>query len=86
MIIDEFRSRSATNPEDTLTPREIELLQLSCQGLIYKQIGERLSISAGTVHSHIKRIYRKLQVGSREQALRRAQALGYLGDLPPSGI
>lgn len=84
-LIDEFRSRSAANPEDTLTPREIELLQLSSQGLIYKEIGERLSISAGTVHSHIKRIYRKLQVGSREQALRRAQALGYLGDLPASG-
>lgn len=85
-LIDEFRNRSAANPEDALTPREIDLLQHSCQGLTYKEIGKRLSISPGTVHSHIKRIYRKLQVGSREQALRRAQVLGYLGDLPPSGI
>lgn len=77
-LIQEFRSKNATNPDEALTPREVELLNLSAQGLIYKEIGERLAISAGTVHSHIKRIYRKLQASSREQALRRAQALGYL--------
>jgi DNA-binding NarL/FixJ family response regulator len=77
-LIDEFRSRNATTPEGALTPREVDLLTLSARGLIYKEIGERLSISAGTVHSHIKRIYRKLQVVNREQALRRARALGYL--------
>lgn len=77
-LIDEFRGRSATKPEEALTPREVDLLTLSAQGLIYKEIGERLSISSGTVHSHIKRIYRKLQVVSREQALSRARALGYL--------
>ncbi len=82
-LIDEFRSRSTAPPEETLSVREVELLHLSAQGLIYKEIGKRLSISAGTVHSHIKRIYRKLQVGSREQALRRAQALGYLGTVTP---
>ena len=77
-LIDEFRGRSATKPEEGLTPREIDLLTLSAGGLIYKEIGERLSISSGTVHSHIKRIYRKLQAVNREQALRRARALGYL--------
>jgi DNA-binding NarL/FixJ family response regulator len=77
-LIDEFRSRNATKPEEALSSREVELLTLSAQGLIYKEIGERLSISSGTVHSHIKRIYRKLQVVSREQALSRARALGYL--------
>jgi DNA-binding CsgD family transcriptional regulator len=51
---------------------------------MYKEIGERLSISGGTVHSHIKRIYRKLQASSREQALRRAQALGYLKPKGPT--
>lgn len=77
-LIDEFRSRSSTKPDEALSSREIDLLHLSAQGLIYKEIGDRLSISSGTVHSHIKRIYRKLQVANREQALRRAQALGYL--------
>jgi DNA-binding NarL/FixJ family response regulator len=77
-LIDEFRGRNATQSEEGLTPREIDLLTLSAQGLIYKEIGERLSISSGTVHSHIKRIYRKLQVVSREQALSRARTLGYL--------
>jgi DNA-binding NarL/FixJ family response regulator len=77
-LIKEFRNNNASGVEEILTPREVELLNLSAQGLIYKEIGERLSISSGTVHSHIKRIYRKLQASSREQALRRAQALGYL--------
>lgn len=77
-LIDEFRSRNATQPEEALTAREIDLLTLSAQGLIYKEIAERLSISSGTVHSHIKRIYRKLQVVGRDQALSRARALGYL--------
>jgi two-component system NarL family response regulator len=77
-LIEEFRSRSASKPEEALSSREIDLLHLSSQGLIYKEIGDRLAISSGTVHSHIKRIYRKLQVANREQALRRAQALGYL--------
>jgi two-component system NarL family response regulator len=77
-LIQEFRNNHAISAEDALTPREVELLTLSAQGLSYKQIGERLSISGGTVHSHIKRIYRKLQVSSREQALRRAEGLGYL--------
>ena len=77
-LIEEFRSNNASGVEEILTSREVELLNLSAQGLIYKEIGERLSISSGTVHSHIKRIYRKLQASNREQALRRAQALGYL--------
>lgn len=77
-LIEQFRNSGTASAEETLTAREIELLNLSAQGLVYKQIGERLSISGGTVHSHIKRIYRKLQASSREEALRRAQALGYL--------
>lgn len=77
-LIEDFRSRSPANPEETLSAREIELLTLSAQGLIYKEIGLKLSISSGTVHSHIKRIYRKLQATNRDHALRRAQALGYL--------
>ena len=83
-LIEEFRSSSAANAEEALTAREVELLNLSAQGLMYKEIGERLSISGGTVHSHIKRIYRKLQASSREQALRRAQALGYLKPKDPT--
>jgi two-component system NarL family response regulator len=81
-LIEEFRSRNSSNPDEMLSAREIDLLKLSAQGLIYKEIGEKLSISAGTVHSHIKRIYRKLQVGSRGQALRRAKELGYLKPKP----
>ena len=83
-LIEEFRSSSAANAEEALTAREVELLNLSAQGLMYKEIGERLSISGGTVHSHIKRIYRKLQASNREQALRRAQALGYLKPKGPT--
>ncbi|MFZ9936616.1 MAG: response regulator transcription factor [Luteolibacter sp.] len=76
-LIDDFRSRVVEHG-DALSVREVEILELSAQGLIYKEIADRLSISPGTVHSHIKRIYRKLQASDRQQAIMRAKALGYL--------
>ena len=76
-LIEDFRSRGP-DEGDGLSAREIQLLELSEEGLIYKEIAERLSISPGTVHSHIKRIYRKLQASDRRQAILRAKALGYL--------
>lgn len=77
-LIEEFHRYNFSSVEEALTPREVKLLNLSIQGLLYKEISDQLSISPGTVHSHIKRIYRKLQASSREQALERAQTLGYL--------
>lgn len=55
--------------ESVLSPREIEVLQLLSKGYLYKEIGEKLKISTGTVRQHIHNIYEKLHVQNRTEAL-----------------
>lgn len=54
-----------------LSERENEVLELLAQGLLYKEIGEKLSITTGTVKQHIHRIYEKLHVQNRTEAVNR---------------
>jgi DNA-binding NarL/FixJ family response regulator len=61
---------------DTLTPREVEIVRMVAQGLRNKMIGERLSISEGTVKVHLHNIYEKLGVGGRLELVLRAQQQG----------
>ncbi len=61
-----------------LTEREREILQLLVDGLSYKEIGVRLSISANTAKKHVINIYDKLHVNSRAQALHLAYEKGLL--------
>lgn len=61
-----------------LTPRELEILQLLAEGLSYAQITDRLVITENTLKTHIKRIYSKLHVNNRMQAVLAAQDLGIL--------
>jgi LuxR family maltose regulon positive regulatory protein len=67
---------------DPLTPREVEVLALLARHLTNRQIAEELVISPGTVKTHTLRIYRKLDVRGRQQAVARAQELNVLQDLP----
>ncbi len=76
-LIQELCSTPASG-EKALSAREISLLRLAAEGLIYKEIGDRLGISAHTVHAHIKKIYTKLQAASRADAVLKARRLGYL--------
>ncbi|HEV7393286.1 MAG TPA: LuxR C-terminal-related transcriptional regulator [Burkholderiales bacterium] len=62
-----------------LTPRQLEVLALLCDGLPNKLISQRLNISAGTVKVHISCILRELGVSSRLQALLLAQRCGLVG-------
>jgi RNA polymerase sigma factor (sigma-70 family) len=52
-----------------LSEREQQVLDLLSQGLIYKEIADNLSISYETVHTYIRRIYEKLQVRTRTEAV-----------------
>ena len=52
-----------------LSEREQQVLDLLAQGLIYKEIAEKLEISYETVHTYIRRIYEKLQVRTRTEAV-----------------
>lgn len=61
-----------------LSARELEILKLLAKGISFAEIGTVLSISPHTVTAHIKKIYRKLQVHSRGEAVYEAQCLGLL--------
>lgn len=67
-----IQSFQQTTPPSPLSDRETEILQLLCDGMNYRSIAEKLFISAHTVKSHIKNIYRKLHVTSRAEAVRKA--------------
>jgi DNA-binding NarL/FixJ family response regulator len=59
---------SGGRPEDLISPREIEVLQLVAQGLANKQIGRRLGISERTVKAHLGRVFRQIGVADRTSA------------------
>jgi DNA-binding NarL/FixJ family response regulator len=52
-----------------LSAREKEVLQFLSKGYLYKEIGNKLNISTGTVRQHIHKIYEKLHVQNRTEAL-----------------
>ena len=75
-----FFKQSAPTPRaeplaEILAEREREVLDLLAKGFLYKEIAEALSISAHTVNSHIRRIYEKLHVRSRGQAVAKYRGL-----------
>ncbi|HNS04158.1 MAG TPA: LuxR C-terminal-related transcriptional regulator [Anaerolineae bacterium] len=63
---------------EPLSPRELEILKLIAQGLSNREIGERLFLALDTVKGHNRRIFEKLQVDHRTEAIARARALGLL--------
>ena len=61
---------------ETLTTREKEILGLLANGQANKEIAENLFISVDTVKTHLKKVYQKLEVSSRLQAVTKANTLG----------
>lgn len=55
--------------EQQPTPREIEVLQLVADGLVNREIGQRLYLSEETVKSHVRHLLAKLQARSRAHAV-----------------
>lgn len=68
---------SAISPEP-LTDRERAVLDLAAKGLSNRGVGLKLAISDRTVQGHLARIYEKLQVGSRTEAVTKAIQLGWI--------
>lgn len=68
----------ASEPTSPLTLRETELLRMVAKGLSFETIGELLEISPHTVVAHVKKIYRKLAVHSRGEAVYEASQMGLL--------
>lgn len=64
------------NLAEPLTGREIVILELLAQHLQNKEIAEKLCISPETVKTHLKKIYKKLEVNSRHQAITKGRTLG----------
>jgi DNA-binding CsgD family transcriptional regulator len=72
------QAREGSEVQATLTPREHEILVLVSQGLTMQQAGRRLGISPRTVETHVAKLYRKLGVRTRVQAVGRAVQLGLI--------
>jgi len=72
-VLNMFSEMHATNNEDyNLSKREKDVLQLLVNGYSYKMIAAEMFISIDTVRSHIKKIYEKLQVNSKSEAVAKA--------------
>ncbi len=73
------------SPDDAaLSPREREVLELLARGYLYKEIADTLTISLPTVNTYIRRIYEKLHVRSRAQAIAKYTHFPMSGDRQPS--
>jgi len=69
-VVQSFQLTSpSVPPTANLSEREQQVLDLLSQGLIYKEIADKLGISYETVHTYIRRIYEKLQVRTRTEAV-----------------
>lgn len=72
-LVTVFRDQQKESaPVETLSNRENEILQLLAKGLLYKEIADTLTISTGTVRQHIHKIYEKLHVQNRTEAINKA--------------
>lgn len=61
-----------------LTPKELQVLALIARGFKYNEIATLQNLSTHTVHTHLKNIYKKLQVSSRSEAIYEARANHYI--------
>jgi len=75
-VVQSFQANAAAavrvEPSEELSPREQEVLDLLSQGFMYKEISDKLGISFETVRTYIRRIYEKLHVRTRTEAVAKA--------------
>ena len=68
-VVQSFQRADSTLPSENLSTREQEVLECLAKGFLYKEIADKLGISYETVRTYIRRIYEKLQVRSRTEAV-----------------
>lgn len=74
-VLQSFHRFGPTNPNvEKLTPHQLKILQMISQGLLNKEIADRLDITLGSMKVQINRIYKKLHVNNRVEAVNK-----YLG-------
>ncbi len=72
MVVTAFRAPvQAGKTDESLSPRETEVLRLLARGLRSKEVADRLGIGTGTVNTYVRHIYEKLHVRSRAEAVAR---------------
>lgn len=72
------QSRASSAAQASISRRELEILEFVSLGLTVKQVATRLGLSPRTVETHIAKLYRKLGVRNRVQAISRAVSLGLI--------
>jgi DNA-binding NarL/FixJ family response regulator len=72
------QARESSSLRLSITPRELEILEYASYGLTMKQIASRLGLSPRTVETHLAKLYKKLGVRNRVEAVSRASALGLI--------
>jgi DNA-binding NarL/FixJ family response regulator len=68
-VVQSFQKNAPAQPAENLSEREQQVLDLLSQGLMYKEIADKLQIAYETVHTYIRRIYEKLRVRTRTEAV-----------------
>ena len=66
------RSAPTDKPEQALTPHERRIVGMLADGDSYQEVGDRLGITVNTVRNYIRRIYEKLHVHTKSQAVSKA--------------
>jgi len=74
------RAPAPAHPPAPLSAREAEVLRLVARGYTADEVAAALGVSPHTVQTFVRRIYTKLQVGSRAEAVREGQRQGWLSE------
>ena len=82
-VVQSFKQAQVPSGQE-LSPREQEVLELLARGYLYKEIAERLNISVPTVNTYVRRMYEKLHVRSRAQAVAKYAHLAHGDERPPA--